>query len=171
MKTIVTCFILLFASSFVNRPLETDTEDPVIYDVQLVSNTPDGSIFEWVWAVTNPVPGNGKDGTLQDLSHWGLAISSAVLPQDIVSGAYSTDGITWHPTTVSMGVDPSQNCYTEPVVKFNIGTHSDEMMQYKLVLNQDFGAGSTEAVFKSGKTTGCYVGMVEGPTDGSGAVR
>ena len=166
MKMLITCFVLVMATSFTNLSAQT-TEPMPVYNVALISNTPVGTDYEWVWSVSNPNPGNGKEGTgtLQDLSHWGLAISGAVQQSNIVSAAYSFDGIVWYTTGATIAVDPSQSCYTAPVLKFNVGTTGSEIMYYKLVVNQSYNTGFVPAVFKSGKNTGCYVGSVEGMTE------
>src|SRR5262245_36597027 len=42
------------------------------YDIALESMNPVGSNWEWIWTVTNVNPGNGNNGTVQNLSHWGM---------------------------------------------------------------------------------------------------
>jgi hypothetical protein len=144
------------------------------YNAQLISSQQAGTNYEWVWSVTNPNPGNGTNGTLQNLSHWSLAISDLVALQDIVSVAYSTDGINWVSLPVSFAIDKSQECYRGTVLKFDHGTSGSEPMYYQLVLNKDFTTGYTTANFKSGNTTGCYNGTVLGigaPSGGDGTSR
>ena len=132
------------------------------YDAQLVSTTPVGTNYEWVWSVTNPVPGNGADGTLQNLSHWSLAISDMVTVQDLESVWYSNDGVNWSPLPVSFAIDKSQECYRGTVLKFDHGTTGSATTYYKLVVNKEFTSGYTLANFKSGNRTGCYNGTVMG---------
>jgi hypothetical protein len=132
------------------------------YDAQLVSTTPAGTNYEWVWSVTNHNFGNGTDGTLQNLSHWSLAISDMVTLQDLVSVWYSNDGVNWNPLPVSFAIDKSQECYMGTVLKFDYGTTGSNTTYYKLVVNKEFPSGYTLANFKSGQRTGCYNGTVMG---------
>jgi hypothetical protein len=142
------------------------------YDAQHISTVQAGSNYVWTWSVTNPNPGNGNNGTLQNLSHWSLAISDVMSRDNIVSVAYSNDGINWVSMPVSYAIDKSQSCYAGTVLKFDHGTTGSAPTYYQLVVNQDFSAGTTTANFKSGANTGCYNGTVEGPAvpfdDGSG---
>jgi hypothetical protein len=170
MKTLLISFCFFLASSFTHYPAHKTFFNA--YDVQLVSNNGAGSNYEWIWKVTNPDPGNGLNGTLQDLSHWSLILPECITQSNIVSAAYSHDGLMWTPLSSSIGVDPSQGCYTAAVLKFDVGFSGTTTMYYKLVVNQPYIAGVTTAVFKSGKRTGCYVGMIEGITcDPGGIIR
>jgi hypothetical protein len=153
----------------VNSQRKITTE--ATYNAQHISTVQAGSNYVWTWSVTNPNPGNGTNGTLQNLSHWSLAVSDVVSLQNIVSVAYSTDGINWVNMPISYAIDKSQECYTGTVLKFDHGTTGDAPTYYQLVLNTEFTTGVTTANFKSGAKTGCYNGTVEGPgipDDGSG---
>lgn len=175
MKTSLLAIIFIIASSFCMPPAKKQTAFFNYYNVELISNQGSGTSYDWVWKVTNPAPGNGLNGTLQDLSHWSLVLSPCVTQNDIVSASYSTDGLTWNTLSSTIAVDPSQNCYTAPVLKFNVGFPGTTTMYYRLTVNRAFSSGMTQAVFKSGKNTGCYVGMVEAMTcptdDGGGVIR
>lgn len=163
MKTLFISFVFVVASSFVNAP-QKPTEE-IYYNVDFLSTTQVGNNYEWVWKVTNPNPGNGRDGTtLQDLSHWSLILGTCVTQADLVGAAYSTDGINWHSLSANIAVDPSQNCFTQPVMKFNFGLNDEAPTYYKLIVNRPFALGYTPAVFKSGRYTGCYVSTVQGLT-------
>lgn len=163
MKTFLLGFVFLMVMSFENHPKTVPTD--VYYQVDYISTTQVGSKYEWVWKVTNPFPGNGKNGTtLQDLSHWDLVLGSCITQADLVSAAYSNDGINWHTLPATIHVDPSQSCYTQPVMKFDIGLNDDEPTYYKLVVNRPLTQGYMPAVFKSGRNTGCYVGTILGMT-------
>jgi len=163
MKTLLIGLTFLLATSFENHPKTTPVD--VYYQVDFLSTTQVGTNYEWVWKVTNPFPGSGKDGTtLQDLSHWSIVLGSCVTQADLVSAAYSTDGMTWHSMSATIAVDPSQTCYTQPVMKFNFGLNDEQPTYYKLVVNRPFNGGYTPAVFKSGRFTGCYVGSIWGIT-------
>jgi len=132
------------------------------YNAQLVSHTQVGANYEWMWTVTNPNPGNGTNGTMQNLSHWSLAISDMVTDNDLVQVAYSTDGITWSDLPAHFAIDKSQECYAGTVLKFDYGTTGGAPTYYKLVVNKDFPEGPSTANFKSGSKTGCYNGTVMG---------
>jgi hypothetical protein len=139
------------------------------YNAQLVSTQQTGSNYEWVWSVSNPNPGSGTNGTLQNLSHWSLAISDLVTLQDIVGVAYSSDGVNWTPLPVHFAIDKSQECYLGTVLKFDYGTTGSAPTYYQLIVNKDFPTGFSLANFKSGNKTGCYNAPVMGignPTDG-----
>jgi hypothetical protein len=129
------------------------------YQVLLSSITNNGNgTFTWVWTITNTSPGNGKPGTgtTQDLSHWGITLGTCATMNDIVSGATSTDGVTWTPFTPILQVDKSQTCTTAPVIKFELGTTGTNKSFYSLTINKDLEvANDVVALFKSGANTGC----------------
>src|SRR6187549_956905 len=50
---------------------------------------------QWTWELVNPNPGNGNNGTLQDVSHWDMALPPAAEAAQ-VSAEYSRDGNSWH---------------------------------------------------------------------------
>jgi hypothetical protein len=119
------------------------------YVVKLESATYANGKTTFVWSVYNPKPGNGTNGTYQDLSHFGVVLGSCVDLKDIVSGG-------------SYGKDPSQNCYTSPYLKFDYGTNGTQKATYTLVLNGKYGVAPTTAVFKSGVRTGCCTTTIQG---------
>jgi hypothetical protein len=127
------------------------------YTVTLESITDNGDgTWTWIWSVLNPNPGNGTNGTVQDLSHWNITLGCAQ-PDDIVSASKSTDGATWEVNYVPRyEVDPSQDCYTDSVYKFDLGTRNNIKTYYQLTVNKNFSVDSNVlAVYKSGRTTGC----------------
>ena len=132
------------------------------YDAQFISTQQTGANYEWVWSVANPNYGNGTNGTMQNLSHWSLAISDMITINDIVSVAYSLDGINWTSLPVSFAIDKSQECYLGTVLKFDYGTSGTAPTYYKLVVNRDLPTGYSTTNFKSGQRTGCYNGTVMG---------
>lgn len=125
------------------------------YAVSLESKTPVGSNWEWIWTVQNLNPGNGNNGTVQNLSHWGMQFGSCFNFSSVVQAAYSANGVNWTSFTPVYQVDPSQNCMTTPVLKFDFGTTGSNPSYYKLVLNQNYEPGSTAGYYKSGSRTGC----------------
>ena len=163
MKTLFIGLTFLLASSFVKHPKQATTD--VYYQVDYIGTTQVDANYEWVWKVTNPFPGSGKDGTtLQDLSHWSIDLGSCVTQADIVGAAYSMDGINWTSMSSTIAVDPSATCYGNAVMKFNFGLNDEVPTYYKLIVNRPFNGGYIPAVFKSGRYTGCYVSTVWGLT-------
>ena len=61
---------IITLSSFNKAKKVTTSVDA--YSIQLVSNESDDSrgVQEWTWVLTNPNPGNGLNGTLQNVSHF-----------------------------------------------------------------------------------------------------
>ena len=129
--------------------------NPNAYTVILESRTQVNGNWEWVWSVQNPNPGNGKNGTTQDLSHWGMQLGSCVNLTSIISAGYSRDGLTWNNFTPSYQSDPSQGCMTTPVLKFDFGTSVSAKTYYRLVVSENFTEGTVQAYYKSGINTGC----------------
>ncbi len=133
---------------------------PTPYVIILESITQVGSNYEWVWSVSNPNPGNGSDGTVQNLSHWDIELGQCATMDDIVGAAYSGDGVTWTPFIPTYEEDASMlnacSLLTGPVLKFDFGTSGTAKSYYKLVLNKSLNIdmGAT-AFYKSGNTTGC----------------
>lgn len=125
------------------------------YVITLESVTYTSDAWEWIWSVQNPNPGNGTNGTVQDLSHWGMQFGSCVLLSNITGAAYSADNTNWTSFTPSYTVDPSQGCFTSAVLKFDFGTTGSNKSYYKLVVNQPYQAGLASGYFKSGNRTGC----------------
>lgn len=130
--------------------------DPSAYVVTLESRTPVGGNWEWVWSVENSNPGNGNNGTVQDLSHWGMQFGSCFNWSSVVSAAFSANGVNWTAFTPSYQVDPSQSCLVTPVLKFDFGTLGAAKSYYKLVMNQNYPASNEAAAYyKSGNITAC----------------
>jgi hypothetical protein len=111
----------------------------------------------WIWKIQNTNPGNGNNGTVQGLSHWGFpaAAGGCFTPGSLVSAAYSTNGTSWTNFTPHIGVDPSASCISVPVLKFDFGTNGSAPTYYKLVVNRQFSASMVDGYIKSGKKTGC----------------
>lgn len=141
------------------------------YNIVLESRTLVGSNWEWIWSVQNSNPGNGKNGTVQDLSHWGMQFGSCIIMPYITGAAYSSDGNNWTSFTPVYQVDPSQNCMTTPLLKFDFGTSGSSKSYYKLIMNQEFPVGSTPGYYKSGSTTGCCTFNFSGVSCEDGDIR
>src|SRR5688500_11104231 len=135
MKVLSTLSIFVMAvagytglTSFTVSPVNPSS---AVYDAQFLSHQQAGSNFEWTWAVSNPNPGNGKNGSLQDLSHWSVAVPEWLSYDDIVAVEYSLDNITWTTLHIQLGTDPSQSCYDGNVIKFDAGTSGTATTYYR----------------------------------------
>ncbi|MGX5820102.1 hypothetical protein ACWKWU_18030 [Chitinophaga lutea] len=142
----------------VSSPIVSECSSP--YRITLESVTQVGSNYEWVWSVMNPNPGNGTNGTVQNLSHWDITLGDCATMDDVVGGAVSTDGITWTSFVPVLQGDASilNTCsvVTGPVLKFDLGTTAGAKSYYKLIINKNYGVDLTGfAYYKSGNTTGC----------------
>jgi len=108
------------------------------YQISCVSRSQVGSNYEWTWMIVNPNPGNGSDGTLQDISHWSVPLSLAA-EAALVSAEYSYDGITWFSVSIEMERDPSiRTCTNADVLKFNAGTNGGNPTYYRATFSSDF---------------------------------
>ncbi|MBC7948600.1 MAG: hypothetical protein H7Y42_12005 [Chitinophagaceae bacterium] len=145
--------------------------NPGAFTITLESRTQVNGNWEWIWSAYNPNPGNGSNGTAQNLSHWGMQMTSCVDAASLVSAAYSGDGINWTSFTPSLQQDPSQGCLTVPVLKFDFGTTGSAKSYYRLVVNQAFEPGDALAYYKSGSRTGCCTFNFTGIGDCSGPVE
>lgn len=131
------------------------TCNPNAYIVTLESRTLIGSNWEWIWSVQNSNPGNGNNGTVQDLSHWGMQFGPCFIWSSVVSAAYSSNGTSWTNFNPSYSIDPSQSCMTTPLLKFDFGTSGSSKSYYKLLLNTYYLVGVSQGYYKSGNRTGC----------------
>ncbi len=136
--------------------------NPNAYTITLESKTLVNGNWEWIWSVQNPNPGNGSNGTAQNLSHWGMQLGTCVPWSSVVGAAYSGNGIGWITFTPSYHTDPSQNCMTTPVLKFDFGTSGGAKSYYKLIVNQDFPPAWVPGYYKSGANTGCCIFNFDG---------
>jgi hypothetical protein len=125
------------------------------YTVTLESHTLVGGNWEWVWSVQNPNPGNGNNGTVQDLSHWGMQFGTCVNWAHVVAAAYSNNGTAWTGFTPSYSADPSQTCQTASVLKFDYGTTGSAKTYYRLTMSYNYATGLSSGYYKSGNRTGC----------------
>lgn len=153
-------------------PRQMGSCEPNAYVVTLVSaNTPTANGYEWIWTVQNPNPGNGLNGTTQNLSHWGFPINACVPANTITGAGYSADGVNWTNFTPIVQPDPSQACMTAPVLKFDFGTNGGNLSYYRIYTNTQYEVNAdASAYYKSGSNTGCCVfsfdGMYCGGEDG-----
>ncbi len=134
----------------------TTTCNSNAYVVTLESKTLSAGNWEWVWSVRNPNPGNGTNGTSQDMSHWGMQFGSCFTWADITGAGYSIDGTNWTSFSPTYQVDPSQSCVTTPVLKYNVGTSGTAKTYYKLVISKNYTVDPNAfAYYKSGARMPC----------------
>ncbi len=140
------------------------------YLINLESRNSVGANFEWTWKLTNPNPGNGNNGTLQNVSHWSVPLSLQA-EAALVSAQYSYDGVNWNNVSTEVERDPSiRLCTTVDVLKFNIGTSSTAPTFYRATFSQDFVINpyATSWIKTGGGLQGCnmyyFAGM--GATNG-----
>jgi len=139
-----------------NKPLAPATCNPNAYVITLESKTLVAGNWEWVWSVYNPNPGNGSNGTSQNMSHWGMQFTSCFDWTHVLGAAYSFDGTTWTTFTPAYVVDPSQGCVTTPVLKFAAGTTASNKTYYRLVLSMNYDVLSNAfGYYKSGAQMPC----------------
>src|SRR3954449_6257453 len=77
---------------------------------EVVYNSPQAGQTTFRWTIQNTNPGNGKNGTFQDLSHLCQRLNASVNPASRLSGG-------------SYGPDKSQDCLSGNLLKFDQGTH------------------------------------------------
>ncbi|MBI5858096.1 MAG: hypothetical protein HZB42_10675 [Sphingobacteriales bacterium] len=123
--------------------------------ILLESRTLVNGNWEWIWSVQNSNPGNGNNGTIQDLSHWGMQFGTCVVWPAVIGAAYSADGNNWTGFSPSFQPDPSQGCMTDSVLKFDFGTTGNAKSYYKLVFSQVYQPTSVPGYYKAGNKTGC----------------
>jgi hypothetical protein len=132
--TVITASATLF--SFIKKE-----KKPIAsaYSINLVSTEMAGTNQVWVWTVNNPNPGNGNNGTLQNISHWDLPLCPAA-ETALVSAEYSLNGgNTWVSVPIEMDRDPSiRICTSVDVLKFNVGTTGTTANYYRLTFDRQF---------------------------------
>ena len=150
-------------SAFIAKKKATSAVDS--YQIVLVTKNSSAGNHEWTWSLTNPNPGNGSNGTLQNLSHWSLALG-AEAEAALVSAAYSYDGVNWNNSTIEVERDPSiKFCTGSDVLKFNVGTNGTDPVYYRATFNADMTINpfATSWVKTGGGQQGCnyyyYSGM------------
>jgi hypothetical protein len=120
---------------------------------------PGKTIF--TWGITNPCPGNGNNGTVQNLSHWDFVPSQCLDDnwQDVLEASYNS-GLGWQTITPTPFIQPDPSlktggCFGDDVFKFNQGTAGNATTFYRLVLLGNWSTGDLSVFFKSGSNTGC----------------
>jgi hypothetical protein len=144
-------------SSFNTAPKENPKPLPMAYSINLQNKSDVGTNQQWTWMLTNPNPGNGNNGTLQNVSHWDVALSPAA-EAALVSAEYSYDGITWYSLSIEVERDPSiRMCTTTDVLKFAVGTNGSAPVYYRATFDQQFSqnAYATSYIKTGGGLQGC----------------
>ena len=133
------------------------------YLINLISKSVDGTNETWTWSLVNPNPGNGNDGTLQNVSHFDMTLTPAA-EASLVSAEYSLDGITWIGLPIEVERDPAiRACTNVDVLKFNAGTVGDQPTYYRATFGEDFTVNPyATSWIKSGNRTGCNMYFFSG---------
>ena len=160
--------VAVIAASFISLSAFVSTKKATAvdaYQIVLISTNTVGANTEWTWALTNPNPGNGQNGTLQDVSHWSLALN-AEAEAALVSAEISDDGTTWQAATTVVERDPSiRACTSVDVLKFDAGTTGSATKYYRASFNASFLVNpfATSWIKNGGGWQGCnlyyYSGM------------
>ena len=157
-KTLIV--LAVFTSTFITLSsflLKKKTTTVDSYQIVLVSKNAMGSNTEWNWQLTNPNPGNGNNGTLQNVSHWSVPLS-AEAEAALASAQYSSDGVTWNSASTSVERDPSiRVCTSEDVLKFDHGTSGTAPLYLRATFNADFAVNpfATSWIKTGGGLQGC----------------
>ncbi len=136
------------------------------YEVTL-SSSYDGVNTTFTWKIVNPKPGNGSNGTIQNLSHWTFDATGCLETYwaSVISASYKYGDaaeFTLISPTPQIKPDPSQKCTTANVFKFDFGTSATTATYYQLVLSGNWSTAKHTAYFKSGTNTGCCSKEVDG---------
>ncbi len=134
------------------------------YTITLLGKEAINGNYQWTWSVVNPNPGNGSNGTLQNVSHWSLPLCPTA-EASIVYAAYSYDNINWTSVSIDMNRDPSiRVCTSEDVLKFNVGTSGTAPLYCRIVFNQDFSVNplAYSYIKTGGGLQGCNAYMYSG---------
>ena len=155
---------IITLSSFTKKEKATANADA--YSIQLLSNDANesrGGVYEWTWVLTNPNPGDGSDGTLQDVSHFSIALNAAA-EAALVSAEYSFDGISWTSVSINVDRDPAiKQCTSVDVLKFDVGTSGTQPTYYRVSFSEQFTQNPyATSWIKTGSRTGCNMYFFSG---------
>jgi hypothetical protein len=134
------------------------------YSVTLESKVKTDAGWMWTWRIVNPNPGNGNDGTVQELSHFNVVIPICDEGVTVLSTAYKADGSTeWTsgPTVPSVDASIVNTCdrnHSEETIKFDL----DKNGYIRVEIAEDYQPGVMYGYYKSGNTTGCGRTCFEG---------
>lgn len=116
-----------------------------------------GNCEQWTWSVSNPNPGDGDNGTLQDVSHVAISLTPEA-EAALLSAEYSTDGVTWISCATTVDRDPSiKFCTNSDVLKFDVGTTGTAPTYFRATFSQHFDVNpyATSWIKTGGGRTGC----------------
>jgi hypothetical protein len=137
LATVVTVSVITL-SSFIAKKTAVNSTTADAYVISLESKEVVGTNWVWTWKLTNPNPGNGDNGTLQNVSHWSVPLSLDA-ENALISAEYSFDGVNWTSTSAVLDRDPSiRACTTVDVLKYDVGTAGTAPTYYRATFNQDF---------------------------------
>lgn len=155
-KTLAIAAVFAFVIAFSSFKNEKKSSTADAYTIDLMTNSVVGTNYEWTWRLTNPNPGNGLDGTLQNVSHWSIPLSAAA-EAALVSAQYSFDGETWYSLPTEVERDPSiRACTGVDVLKFNVGTEGSQPTYYRATFSEAFALNPYAVSYiKAGSRLGC----------------
>ena len=130
-------------------------QSTIPYNIYLYKITDNGNgTYTWEWRIKNLNPGNGSGGTAANLNGWNISLGACIKATDIVSGATSTDGTTWNSFAPTIAVDNGQSCFTDKVIKFDLGTTGSNISYYRLTVNKNVSHNTVTGVFKTSEICG-----------------
>lgn len=142
-------FSLFFLPAAIAQPALTTTSCGFRVTTQVIYNSPQPGQTTFRWTVQNTNPGNGKNGTYQDLGHLDQQFNACVSPAAYLSGG-------------TYGKDKSQSCVAGDVLKFDQGTNGTTPTVYQAVFaGLTYAPVLVNAVFKGGRD-GCCAGQIYG---------
>jgi len=140
----------------------TSTSSPYAITLDTIIDNDNGT-WTWSWSAQNPYPGDGTNGTVQDLDHWDMTLGHYATMNDIVTGEVSTDGITWTTFRPEYRIDINQSCSADTVIQLNLGTRGSLKSYYRITVNKSFAVDdSVQAIYVSGRETGCGIFQFSG---------
>jgi hypothetical protein len=160
--TVVASAITLSSFKSVKSESKTTVDS---YQIQRLGTDMIGTNQVWTWKLTNTNPGNGNNGTLQNVSHWSIPLS-AIGEAAFVSAEYSFDGITWFTLDIEIERDPAiRQCCSSDVLKFNVGTTGSAPTYYRATFSEEFTINpmATSWIKTGGGLQGCNLYFFEGP--------
>jgi hypothetical protein len=131
------------------------------YEIALMQREqlPDGT-WLWIWGIRNPNPGNGTNGTIQDLSHWNIKLPPCISLVNIKAAkmAYAGQLFTYF-TPVITADNSYKDCPAgsgdvtngQNLLKFDLGTIGSQVTLYGLILDKEYPIDQNGiAFYKSG---------------------
>ncbi len=151
----IAVLIIPFSSFTIDK--EKKSKPVTAYAITFLGMEQVGNNYQWTWSVANPNPGNGTNGTLQNISHWSLPLC-ATAEAALVSAEYSYNGTTWTSISINMDRDPSiRVCTSVDVLKFDIGTSGTAPLYCRITFNRLFNINpaSVSYIKTGGGLQGC----------------